>query len=448
VTGVTVQRDGQCYSAKGALTVNFCFQQKSVVVNANDASGQVYSLSLVYFGPLSSDIHLETPQAYTLDQVVARALQYDFSSAIQFQQMMQARYTARGDALNLLPHVSNTTLVALASGPITAGASLVGLAGDVAPFLFPSRWLQISIDRQQEGAAADSLALMRGAAALNAELIAYGIDHDEQQLAVLVDEENDLRTLRAKCADAEAQGRVPPGTTSHLDSILSFMHDTWDDLAYPLQDEYAALAQAMGFVNPLAVSKVSVPGGAVTLLNGQSVLNATDYEELVLGRAIELRQMDYLISAAKTTRKADFFSFLDPTADLTRSLGAGIGETIKIDKSQIASLELQRNQTASNVLNTLETAVVRYNHSIDDLGDSYDGLDLEKKRKDAVFAALDAGQPIAAGEITSVSLDHLAWAVNGLDALLDYRASLATLQRLLFQGYYANMDAPPAHNSN
>jgi len=243
-----------------------------------------------------------------------------------------------------------------------------------------------------------------------------------------------------KVVKAEAGGLVPAGTSTHLESVLISLHDMMNDLAYPLETEYAYFSQAMGFVNPKAVNEIQVPQNPASILNGEKVLDIEEFKKLVLGRSIELRQMNNIIDAVKIGVKIDGFAWFDPVADTNHALGLALGPTIKIDKTQVEIEAIAKNQVASSVLATLSSTITLYNHSTDSVDDSNFGIKFEQGRIDKINAALDSGQIVSADEITSVTLDKLKWQITLLDSTLNNRSSLATLRRLLLQDNYSNLD--------
>jgi hypothetical protein len=435
-SSLALYAQGDCFEAQDDSKTKLCGQTQSLVL-VSGAPGPTYSLSLTLSSTLTGgSVELEKPKLFTLEEAVAESMRKEFNTQIEFQHRLQARFAAKQALAGLLPSLQGGVLVGLQSAPLTT-LDILAMGSNLVPFLLPSRWIEAHQSGVLSDAESDALALMRGAAGLQVENMAYAIDHDAKLFKFLNEDYTRLLGLSSLVRQQEDRHLIPEGSTAHFASILNDLHDGLDDIQTGIDLQKEALAQAMGMVNPNGVLDIAVPD--FPRLNNPDDLKWQDLQEFVLDRAPELKQIDHLIQGAQLGKEADFFSWLDPAADISHSLGFGTGSTLKIDGSQIETLRIQRVQSQSSLLQLLASAVTSYNHSVDDLRDSEEGLQLENSRWEKMIVQLQNGIAISPTELTSIPQDRLRWQIHLLDARLEYRSSQAKFQRLLLQGFYSNL---------
>jgi hypothetical protein len=426
-----------CYTSRDAgITVRLCPAREEVLIEASDASGKpLYSLSLDHFATGAAPA-LEPARAYSLADAMNRALTLDFGTRIEFEHVMQARHQAANAYLKLLPHLGGGSILALAAAPTVVG--LLGAVGDLVPFLFPSRWIQAREARLASEAEQDALILMRGDAGVQLEGMAYAFARDvgiQRDYAAAITEVDEARQQIAK---SEAAGGYPAGSADLLATLLIQLQSDADDLDLTVSEEKMSLAQAMGFVNPDAVTDLSVPEESVPL-DAAKELDPASLMAEAQDRSFELRQMDWLIRAAESARRATYFSWLDPSGDPSVELGAGLGQAVAVATSQVAELRVAREQTASILLQKVDATVAEFNDSLDDHERSGRYFALQDTRVSRLLAALAAGQPVQMYDLITALSDHLAARLGLRNSDAVYRISLAKLDRLLLRGYYAHL---------
>lgn len=227
---IILQVDNACFSAVTPFVIRFCNTSTTISIHIESNSQLIYDLNLEYFGDVAAGINLEKPQSFSLDDAVSFTMKRDFSTRIQIQQMMQAKFAAKQAYLNLLPHLSNSSIIGLATGGPLGVISLLQMAGDLAPFLFPSRWIGAEQNAELSKAQKDAVALVKGNAALQVESFAFSIAHDEQVLANLRQDIVITEAIMQKVQVLEAKALVPAGTADHMHSIVVSLHDGTDDL--------------------------------------------------------------------------------------------------------------------------------------------------------------------------------------------------------------------------
>ena len=434
---VQLSASGDCFIDSDQRLVQVCHQNSGLQLQILNADlSPSFSLSLSPQGAVPAKT-LEVPASFTLDEAVKVAMDREFSTRIEYQQMLQAKYTATQSLMALLPSLNGGTILAFSSGPQTV-IDILTMADNLAPFLFPSHWILASENAALSEAEKKAYAIAKGSAGLQIENFAYTIHHDQEGFDSLMKVLTMVGAFQKDVSDQEVAGKVPQGTALHVSSIWNSLHDLTDDYRERLDLQKQALAQAMGFINPQAVQGISVPDFDYSVINNPD-LKFEDLKNSVIANSLELQQMNRLIDAAKLGVSADAFSWLDPAADVNHSLGFGLGATLMIDQTQVDSLIAQRDQVEAILLQGLAAAVTEYNHSLDDLNDSLDGVKLEEKRMELLKSELAAGKPVSPDELTSIPSDLLSWHIHLQDAELEFRSSLAKLNRLLMKGYYSGL---------
>lgn len=437
---IALKKIDTCFQSTDS-TVRFCPDSRSLTLEMNDSKGNpLFSLSLDSFGSSASP-KLETPQAFTLDTLMQRAFTMEFNTRMEFQRVMQARYLAKQGYLNLLPHLSTNSILALASGGPVIG--LLGSIGDLAPFLLPSRWFQAQESADLSDAEHDALSLMRGDAGVQAEGLAYADARDHQIANLYQAALAQVDDILAKVRQGESSGQFPPGTADQIETIRIEMDGDADGLDLSIREQRTYLAQALGFINPDAITDVSVPD-PITPIENATVLDEKNFEEAVLSRAYELRQMDSLIRAAQAEKQETLFSWMDPTGDPTLGLGFGLTGAMSVDQSEVDELMVAREQQQSIILQTLATTIDEYNDSMDDHERSVQQLTLQEERLNREVQALNSGGQVDILDLVTALPAHLAAQLDVKNAETVYRLMTARLNRLLLNGYYAKIgwDAP------
>ena len=433
-----------CYASKTPFLVRLCGDNRSFYLEEYSKSNQpLMSIKMEYGNDDSSNIVLEKPQTLTLQQAIDRTLKMDFGTRIEAQTVFQARWTAIQNFLNVLPHLSGGAIVGATPGlptPLTP-ISMLQNAGSLAPFLFPSNWIAAGQSVQLSLAEQETLYAIRGDAGVQTETLIYSTDHDVQELKQLGQDIVQAYSIRPLVADLEAKNLIPAGTALHYDSEIYGMGDMAGDLTESIRLQQQALNQAMGFKNPEAVpDPIVVPDTTEAEIFPLAPLSLIDLRKFALDRSIELRQIDNVIAAAKTGLLNDAFTWFDPSADLNHSLGFGLGAQFVIDRSNVKSLAIQREQVAAILLQRLDTAIAQYNHAIVDYVGSVRGVKLQETRMQQLILNMNSGQAVSADEITTCPEDLRAWQVHLLDAAVEFRTARANIQRVLLQGAYSDLD--------
>ena len=341
--------DSACYSNADA-TVRFCGNESSIQLTQYDNSGKVINLF-----DLVSDNSKDDPthsKIYTLDELRTLGFNHSFDTQVEFEHTFQAHQMAKVSRLNLLPHLSIGSVIPLAVADMSGTISAVG---DVAPFLLPNRWLQARENGQRSQAENDTLVLVKSDSGFLVENLALGILRDQEILAKL---KSNLMIMQGIQSDLEMRvymGTLPKGDEQYVPVLIDEMNQTINTLTEGVQEEYAALAQGVGFTDqdsiagiiPLTSDEITT----VTSVNDDSKIDA------ILDGAFELKQLDHLILAAKASRGERWFQWMDPAGDPSGGFGVALPAYISIGTSQIREMQVRREQMVSILTHKLSSTV-------------------------------------------------------------------------------------------
>ena len=424
---ILLVKNQDCYVNQDNDRVHLCPKNDQLSIEVLTRSGDaVFSLNLNYF-PGGHQIALEPPQNFSLAGAVKNALTLDFGSRIEFQRVMQARHLAANAYLNLLPHLGTNSILAAATASNFVG--LLSAVGDLAPFLLPSRWLQAKEQALASQAERDALILMRGDAGVQVEGLAYAIARDEKIQAEYQIALDQARTIRSQLNSSE---------NDIMDSLLISMEADSAELDLSIREQKSFFAQAMGLNNPAAVLDLSVPEAALPI-EVATDLDASTMSGAALGRSFELRQMDYLIHAARIAKKATYFGWLDPSGDPSGELGFGFGEKVALAASKVAELVSAREEIQSIVLQKLANTVAEYNDSMEDHERSGRNFAIQERRLQRILSALPTGAALDRFDVVTTLQAHLGAKIGLLNSEAVYRISHAKLDRLMLEGFYSTL---------
>ncbi|MGZ3809194.1 MAG: hypothetical protein ACXVCE_14000, partial [Bacteriovorax sp.] len=163
-------------------------------------------------------IKLETPKVYTLKELEEITKLKSFTTRQELDQLKLAKDNMRLHYLNLLPHLSINSALALStfSGPL----SILGSVGDLVPFLLPNRWIQAKETEHiykaevfgSQIAEEDSVQLTEG--------LALSVARDQQLFDQLVKYREQFMDKIKFIKELEGNGKLPTGRSRDIESPL------------------------------------------------------------------------------------------------------------------------------------------------------------------------------------------------------------------------------------
>jgi hypothetical protein len=249
-----------CYSsAPNAIpSAAVCFNGTDLVVDASQGpAGAAVHISVSRVNGANRPA-LEVPRTYSLPALMAQAMEHNFNSAVEFQSVVEAKLKTEAAYLNLLPHIDSNDVLNIASLNILNELKTVG---DLAPFLFPTRWLQKSEAKDRTEADFDAWILTKADAANVTEGLGYNIIRDEAVVAAILENRKGIASIRDEIVERERLGLMQAGSSDDVGSVVNSIDQGYSDLLSSITEEKSSIAQAAGFFNPAAVVDVGEGGG-------------------------------------------------------------------------------------------------------------------------------------------------------------------------------------------
>jgi hypothetical protein len=434
----TLNKEDTCFSDSVHQTL-MCFYDDGMDLDVtSDAGDPVVSVSLTHFA-VEKPMPVETPQAFDLRSALARALQMNFDNRIEFEHVVQAKQTARAAYANLMPHLSINSVAALI-GPTPS--SILSVAGDLVPFLLPSRWLQAKRAKILAQAEAQALTLMRMDTATNVEGLFYSTEHDRIIQAAYKDLLAKAEVAYKEVEIYEQVGKYRAGSKDEVKSVILKMSEDSDTFDVQLTEDVSSISQALGFFTPDAVSSATL-GTEPDNIEKATPADVKQVTKDAVDRSLELKQIDDLAAAAMKNKTSIFFNWLDPVGDSTAELGFNLKANFAVAESQIRELQLRRNDIQSNLEQKAKAASVEFNESLITYAKAKEGLAVDQRRLERFLNFISVGaSDVDLFHTTDLVSDVLDSSVRLADATAAFRISRGKIDRLLLQGFYAHPDKP------
>jgi hypothetical protein len=439
-TVILKQESGVCYSsAAGTVpSAGVCFNGSDLTVDVSaGVGGSSLHISVSRADPANRPV-FESPRAYSITELIQRAMDHNFDSAIEFQSVVQAKLKTETDYLNLLPHLNTNDVLNIASLNILNELKTVG---DIAPFLFPTRWIQAAQVKDRTEAEFDAWILTKADAANITEGLAYGILRDEEILAAILKNRKSIASIRDEITERERIGLMQAGSSDDVAAVVNSIDRGYSSILNTISDEKMALAQAAGFFNYAAVSDITGSGDD-TSLEGAQGYDAQATQTLtntVLDRSYELRQLDALTAASKLGLSDRFFEWLDPAGDRDGGLGFNLATYVPINKAQTAQLTAERDKVESNLMETAAKEVGNVNQFLDAYRLAKDDLDIQNRRVQRHLSNLKSGINFSMSDLTSALQGNLDAEIQMVETQYGYLIGQGELNRLLLAGPYAHL---------
>lgn len=436
----TLKREQACYvtsdQTNATLSIRLCPAEKYLLIEAFDQMHHpVMVLTLDHF-PKREPLQLEPPQSFTLEEAMNRTLVMNFENQIEFHHVMQARHQARSAYLNLLPRLSANSVMTVIGGGTVLG-SLTALS-DLAPFLFPSRWIEAKQTDLLSEAEQDALIIMRGDTGVQAEGMAYLLARDFKTRDDLKEAIQQARKIQKRIEEGENSGIFPIGTSDMIAAMGLSIEADAHEYGLAIEEQLTHYAQALGFKNPRAVTTITVPESEIPIEKAVE-LHENELMETVLARSFELRQINFLIREARLGKTALYFNWMDPAADPSSGLGFGLGSVIAVQRSKISELLTIRQQLQANLLKELVDTVDVYNESLEDYERHHRILKIIQRRLERQLENLEYNRQLNTFDFISAFQDHIKTLIGIRTAEATYRMSLAKIHRMLLEGFYSKL---------
>jgi hypothetical protein len=378
----------------------------------------------------------ENPATYTKNQLIDRALNLSFQSRISFERLVQAKLNAKVAIGNLFPHFSTNTFVGIYTPSIT---SVLKVIGDLVPFLLPNRWAKADEASSQFKAQFNGWITMKADAGNTVDGLSLVLLQGEQTLEKLKANEVLVTQIRDQIKSRETTGILQIGSSDDVTAVINSIDQAIADIQEAQMNGYATLSQASGFINPKAITILSLTTDENTIDTPYSY-DPEQIKRLALERSYELRQVDFLIDAARKKEKVEsVFNWMDPNGDANGSLGLGFPNYIKIAESDVRQILIERERVQSIILEKVEESLNEINLAIRDRKLARDGRDIEDRRIARITNNMKLGINYALADLVTAFQGKVRNDLALTGAGYRYLVAWSKLQRLIYAGPYANL---------
>jgi hypothetical protein len=313
----------------------------------------------------------------------------------------------------------------------------VRAVSDLLPFIFPNRWYQADAAAHLADAERFAFTIMKADAAETARAAAYSVHRDEEILSIVNDTLAALVPLEEEFSERERLGLIQSGATLDIVSLSDQFTAMQSQLGASIAEGYSAVGAAAGFLNPLAVSSVSIDDGGPTI-DSPAALDISQVEAIAVQRAYEVRQLDSIIDSAVADRNARYFMWLDPgNRDAHSALGPELPSFIGTGDSRIREARLAREQAIAAIHRRVSAAALQANEALEAGRQALQTQDLQDQRIERLISNLQLGIPFAMSDLTNALQLKASARMAGAHAAASYRTALSKLDRLTYAGAYS-----------
>ena len=440
MSSIELSSDGEsCLVSKEGST-HVCILGEAFSIETRGANQQLtYRLDLtpIKANQPSVSTSSDAPKEYSVSELRNRSFKLSFDSQVEFEHTFQARALAKNAWLNLLPHLSAVSIIAVSTVSQTGLSGLLGAVGDLVPFLLPNRWFQAAENHQRSEAEQDAYSVIEADAGFQSETLALSILRDQELLVHLQDSVTEASAIRDELAFRERLGQIQTGSHDDVDSLVIQLQKSLDILAEGIQEEYAALAQAAGFRDSNAVSRITPLSDAEKT---QIVpINESGRLPIIFDHSYELKQIDHLVQVARLNRNERWFSWIDPAGDPTGGLGAGLGSYVQVGASQMRELEVRRTQMEAILSERLKMLVDQANLQSALYTTGIRERGVQQARVARITQNMRMGTQFVLSDLVNALQDQARNEMDLATAEYLYWASSAALDRLQMTGSYSGL---------
>ncbi|MBC7386284.1 MAG: hypothetical protein H7301_09020 [Cryobacterium sp.] len=432
-------KEGKACSTATDSHFQLCITDQGFSVQNSEGNSHYFSFILLHSNEQSKPAY-ENPVRLTFDEAMARAKGLSFSSQIELHHVMEARYTALAAHQHLTPQISMASVLSMVTAQ--GASSIITSIGDLAPFLFPSRWIQAKESDQSYESEKYTYKVVRLDAANQVDGLAqlYWRDVKNQSLYAMTLEQ--ANQIRAEIKVREDLGQIAAGSTENMDSIINFLDQNRLAGRQMLSEDLSAISQSLGYVNPTAVLALDEDAANREIDAGIGHAKDVSFEQMkmsVVQRSPELDQIHHLISAAMLQKEELRYDWLDPAGDPKLGLGLALKSQVSVSRERVAELQEVATQTQSILEQKLYNATVEYNQAIRLERKSTDGLSIQNRRLARVRQSLRMGMKTDPFGLVQIFQDMLAARLARETAVAQFRVARAKISRLLQEGLYAGV---------
>ena len=346
-------------------------------------------------------------------------------NAIQVYQTKESIQVARG---SLLPKLNFWKIAAVSLEPVMA----LGMVDDVAPFLFPSRWIQVEEQKVLYLASQESYRALWANEVMTAKALYLNALLDISILEHIEENKRQFETILKIAKDREQLGGIKPGSAREVEIQILALEEDKRALSVLIAQELNSLSYILGLPSEIELTLAPVD---LSDFETFEPLTYSDFEFRVLDSSPELRQLEHMIDAADLLKKEVTFDFW----------GLGTPASIRIAKAQKEALKIQRESTREKIKRELKFLVDHYNLDLRNYANAKRRSQLTQISLNQQFERLRLGGTIEINDLIESSRNHIQADTDFFRISYEFLRSEDKLARLIFHGDYDKKPATLVH---
>ncbi len=437
-----------CYQGFIDFEVALCFShdQFNLSVTSLGSKNLIFAVDGRYDSQ-QVPLEMETPQAFTRSIAIQNAYKKSFDQAIEYQVLVEFKKKAEIAWMNLLPHLNFRDLIGISS---LLPRTIANFVADFVPFLLPTRWYQKREAQDLFDAEKLTFDILRADLAYNIESMAYSLDRDQMNDKFYKEQREKIlkayqHLTEIGGASIGVLGAVIDELEFRLNLVDNFMQQDKNRLENAIDLEKTALAFQMGYNNPKVVDSFNVEDNCDEIDRAE-VLSSEEISNLALGRSLELKQMDHLISNAEYQKKEWYFNWADPDVGAASAISLSIIPNISKANAVIGEITQRRNRVAAFVKMNSTNAVINYNRALELYKITQKSLSRLELRENQIYEDIQESALSSSIHTTGAAAQYalntyFQFKLKQNDAITAYRVAGAQIRRVLFSYFYEGFDS-------
>lgn len=383
----------------------------------------------------------------TLDEVVKKVSSENYRVYGNALRVYQAREGIQVARMNLLPKLNLWRIAGVVvDSALGNPASVLGLVGDIAPFLVPANWFRLEASKVLYNAEQEGYRALWANELMTAKALYVHLLLDQSLYDHIKASESELKELLTIVESREMLGGAPQGASRDIEVRLLSLQEDIRNLQVLINEEESLLSYMMGFSADTLVQPAAIQ---MPDFESYQPLDYQDFEFRTVDSAPEIRQFDYFISASDTVRKEVIFSFLG-TSGMSRGVAGGVFDSIPIQdglgfgtpasmrivSAQKEILRTQKQGIVETIKRQLKLLVGNYNLDLESYANLKRRVQLTQATNDQLYERLNLGQDVDMIELIEASRNHIQADTGFFAVKYRFLTNEDKLSRLIFHGDY------------
>ncbi len=376
----------------------------------------------------------------SMNEIVSRSKKNSYGSRKQVEILFRSRQSIKLKISRLLPSLK---ISLIGSGMIQDYTVLPSLVG----FLFPTNWFRWKESKIFYLAERESFISLLANQVIESQELYYYLHqemldaeiykHHYEQMGTLIDylkenlppgEETDFKISRIQALESQSKIKSMVLNNDFKDTLPLLAHV----IALDVEDDW----------DNNSIESIPLPK-----LEDIDEMDFRPYYVDIIEKSHEVKALKYLQVASKYSRKSRMFEFLSPLGDTDSSLGYGYLSSLKIEKSNLKTLQIKEEETSSLLKVNIHAQVLNHNASKLAYLETLKGRQAAQTQLSTVLKNLKNNKDLDIDKLTEALYLAINFDLQKNQAQHYYLVSLAKIKRLLWMGDdYKNLEQEVPQN--